>query len=105
VARQPSGKSYVSTLGAKDFLKVFRYNITWDPIFAFCLYPALLLRGFQLFIEKKPVHPFYDVLLCGALVYTAAFFYLGIYSVWYLVPTCIFAIPALDTRSSLPIIV
>jgi hypothetical protein len=95
VAKQPSGTNYATMIGAKDFLKVLRYNTTWDPIFAFCLFPSMLLRSFQLVIEKRPTHPIYDAMLCGALVYTASFFYLGIYSVWYLVPTYIFAIPAL----------
>lgn len=95
VKQQPAGPNYAAMLGAKKFLEVLQYNTNHDPILSLCFVPALLLRSFQLVIQKKPIHPIYDSMFCGAVVYVISFFYLSIYSFWYLVPTYIFAIPAL----------
>jgi hypothetical protein len=95
VKQQPAGSNYAAMLGAKAFLEVLQYNTSYDPILTLCLVPALLLRSFQLIVERKTFHAIYDAMFCGALVYVASFFYLAIHSFWYFVPTYVFSIPAL----------
>ncbi len=78
------------------FLKNFLNYATFsDPILVLLLLPLTFWRAYRVFWRRDPSHPLYDSMLVGASLYVIAYFALGIYGVYYLLPAYIFAIPPL----------
>jgi hypothetical protein len=89
-----SGVNYAEAHTAGNISNVFQYFMTWEPILPFCLIPAILLRLVQLLSRRFLLHPLYDSMIVAACVYVAVFFFLGISTPYYLLPTYVFIIPA-----------
>lgn len=77
------------------FKNVLNYGTFSDPILIFLILPFTTWRMYKIFIVREPAQPLYDSMLLAASGYASAFFLLGFYGPYYLIPAYTFAIPAL----------
>jgi len=64
-----------------------------DPFLFFLLVPLVCLRLYSIIKNRHSDYPLYDALFLSSFVYFSAFIVLNIFSIYYLLPVYVFAIP------------